>query len=250
MNLDSGRKLRLNDVLVSSAIVMVASTILLPVAFGSSSVQGQRNQIESRMHQLAVGIQAYAADNSEQLPFGSGFDSATNAWRWTATVQVPAGWRRSTTEVRNREDSLAWANSVQPYFKDWSLLESPDLPKFKVGDKSDYNNPKFPWKNVSFAYNGNLHSLSMSAVASPSKLTLLWHGYGRASKEGAAMASPMLSCGDPSVTCRYASGKQPSDMLFQPEASMWVYGKEAYFVSVDGTVTTRKLRVEDHRSGE
>jgi hypothetical protein len=234
-----GNNINIGEVLVSAAIVLIVSSVLLPVA---RVPRNPHQQLMAQLPQLAAGILAYATDNSERFPFQSSFDTTNNVWRWNYTAQVPAGWRQSTTDLRNREDALQWANSTQPYFQDWSLLESPGLPLHRWGVLSDYDHPRFPWKDVSFAYNGNLHSYPLSGVDAPERLPLLWHGYGRVSQEGAAYSSPVLDCRGAPSTCFYGQipvwpGNASNGLM----NSAWVYGRSAYFVSVDGTVRRQPL---------
>ena len=100
------------EVLVVAAAIMVLAAILTPI---SRSVASGPN-LDPQLKTLAAAARAYAADNDDRLPLAFSLNTTTGVWRWNFLLQVPAGWRPSTPELRNLEESHAWANSLKPYF--------------------------------------------------------------------------------------------------------------------------------------
>jgi hypothetical protein len=236
------RVVTFTEVFVVSGVVAILSTVFLPMARRSLEAGGP--QLLNQFRTLAASARAYAEDNDERLPLAFSFDTTANQWRYNRYFQVPAGWRRSTSELQNFEESHAWANSLQPYFGDWDVLETPGLPEVRTGNLADYDDPRFPWTNVSVSMNGLLHTYPLPSIAEPSRLPLFWHGHGRASLAGAEVTTPSLNCSQyPQTPCVYVpelhSG--PGGFLVLTSGSAWVYAKTAYFISLDGTLRRQPL---------
>ncbi len=226
------------EVVCITAIALTAFALVTPMLANASN---HADPLRSNLMTLGRAIVQYAHDSNETLPFASAPRIGVDGWRWNMKVRVPEGWENSDASVRNSPtDALAWINVTRSYYVSDAVLEAPGRPAVPERN-NDYFNPHRQWARVGYAYNGLLHTYTLSEVVEPRKLPLLWPGYGLVNLEGFAMANPVLSCMLPFTPCRYGSEPGSNGVMFSfseakvPEASPFE------FLSTDLTLYTLLL---------
>jgi hypothetical protein len=95
--------------------------------------------------------------------------------------------------------------------------------------------------------NGYLHAYSITAVAQPSRLPLLWAGAGRQNRIGFGLTNPVLVCDQPVAACQFnpAGAAQPGggQGAWFGMASIYVYGQGMHFTAADTSAKFRNLRM-------
>ncbi|HZH98418.1 MAG TPA: prepilin-type N-terminal cleavage/methylation domain-containing protein [Fimbriimonadaceae bacterium] len=233
------------ELLVVIAIIAILAAILFPV-FAQAKEAAKKTGTLSNFKQTGTATIMYAGDNDDQFPLGTSPIQASNQQRWNTYISIPNGWRPGafSQEPRISEDGMFWANSTQPYAKNYELLQAQGMPDYALA--VDYSAPlKRPEKSA-ISYNGLLSTLSSSAVAQPSRLTLYWQANGKRNNRGFAITSPVLQCdstASPAAPCVFSPGATPQaggtasastsgETLWQL-GSVWVYGKGLHFVATD-----------------
>jgi len=224
------------ELLVVIAIIAILAAILFPV-FAQAKVAAKKTQQLSNTKQTGTAIQIYLSDYDDNLPdvFGHGPDGTT---LWDTYNGYPAGW---DDPAYTQQDSTAWGNSIHPYMKNRQLLEVPGLPDVQVAGTFNYATPVSKPSKTALVMNGLLSTYSHTAIESPSKLVLLWNGYGAEHTIGAVNMNPALVCDAVgSAPCRYSPGAAPQagascagggncDVVFSPETdardSVWMFGE-------------------------
>jgi prepilin-type N-terminal cleavage/methylation domain-containing protein len=235
------------ELLVVIAIIAILAAILFPV-FAQAKEAAKKTATLSNMKQTGTAFMMYAGDHDDLLPFALTPNSANNTYRNTGGHAVPPGWI-VTTRYNPVEDAMGWANSTQPYMKNYQLLELSGAPKEFALAASNYTNPIRPWHSVSTTMNGLLQHYSMGSIESPSRLTMLWSGWGKVNYEGIMYVNPRLNCTG-TGPCTFNPSNYPqagvSDSsqrgdIWNPGASKWVYGKGQIFVSADTSARFRNI---------
>ena len=98
--------------------------------------------------------------------------------------------------------------------------------------------------------NGLLQSFSLTAVESPSRLTMTWSGWGKSNDNGVSYINPRLNCGrsgtsgpcvfNPAGYSQAGTSTGNGDEWNTP-ATLWVYSRGAVFVQTDTSAKFRKL---------
>lgn len=250
------------ELLVVIAIIAILAAILFPV-FAQAKESAKMASTLSNFNQLAKAQIMYAADYDDQFSSAYSPIGASNAWRWNFLISIPNGWRGGTfnQEPRLSEDGQQWGNSLQPYAKNYDVLESAGMPKIRVSGVNEYGTAVKPWKRDSIIFNGLLHTLSTSEVAQPSRLAMFWQGQGKIAGEGFAVSSPALSCNG-TGPCKFSPAGKPQgdancsrnfcDAWFwgfnAPKITAWAYRQGFHYVATDSS--TKFLTIGDNRNGD
>jgi prepilin-type N-terminal cleavage/methylation domain-containing protein len=243
------RAFTLIELLVVIAIIAILAAILFPV-FAQAKEAAKKTTTLSNFKQTATAFVLYAGDYDDLLPLAYSPDEAANAVRWNFVISIPNGWRPDSPwccEPRKSQDGLHWSNSIQPYSKNYDMYEASGHKEFQRAG-TPYSTAVFPYKDASLSFNGLLHSWSMTAVAQPSRLTLVWQGVGNVQYQGLTISNPALRC-DGTGPCRFnATGvPQPGSTTTsgsgwfwvtgavgdQNRASAWSYNQGSHFVYSD-----------------
>lgn len=242
------RAFTLIELLVVIAIIAILAAILFPV-FAQAKEAAKRTGGISNAKQNGTSMMIYSSDYDDLLPCGNvpNLTSSTIQYRSNDdTVQNPAGW--FDYPGAQDEYALMWNNTVEPYRKNYDILDAPGMPSVQISGSpwtAGYSNQLKAPKNANFTFNGFLHHWSNTAIAAPSTLPMLWQGTGKLSKLGASMANPRLNCTG-TGPCLYnpsgmpQSGATGSSMyrITYPLKSVggpsfWAYGHGLIYVAAD-----------------
>jgi prepilin-type N-terminal cleavage/methylation domain-containing protein len=206
------RAFTLIELLVVIAIIAILAAILFPV-FAQAKEAAKKTQALSNFKQTGTAIQVYLGDSDDTWPLAFSWNGTGQAFRAIDYHRVPADWDNTagfnTTEYRS-EMGQFWANSLNPYTKNYQLLEQPGMPETRSG--SIYGNLNKQPAKISQTYNGLLHAWSGTAITEPSKLPVVWAGFMKQNRLGVARTSPTLACDAPapaSNICRFSPTGYP-----------------------------------------
>jgi prepilin-type N-terminal cleavage/methylation domain-containing protein/prepilin-type processing-associated H-X9-DG protein len=234
------------ELLVVIAIIAILAAILFPV-FAQAREKARQTSCLSNDKQMGTAFMMYVNDYDEAYPMAFGMAS-DGAWLWQFLHAVPQNWRPLPAgDRRLNAYPTHWANSTQPYIKNLQLLACPSGPEVRI-NTPHYNTPVTKWANVSYTFNGLLHTYSMAGVATPASLPLVWEGRGKAAVAGFSLANPVLICDNPYVTCRYipytdgcGATNGTTSTMFVLDGTMWIHNQGANFVLADGHSKWRRL---------
>ncbi|MFY9234746.1 MAG: prepilin-type N-terminal cleavage/methylation domain-containing protein [Fimbriimonadaceae bacterium] len=254
------RAFTLIELLVVIAIIAILAAILFPV-FAQAKEAAKKASDLSNVKQMALAQMMYLDSYEDQFPLGFGTD-ATGLWLWNFNHYVPANYPTGAggdTVYGQRivASPSSFANTTQPYIKNWDLLASPGVPQKSGGGVSLATVGTIQPVDVSYTYNGLLQSYTSTAIASPARLPLLWNGRGKAKIKGGALSNPALRCPQTNLGCVYipaASGCSSSvngqrSAMFVLSGTMWVYAKGANFALADGHAAFRRLGAQTTTTG-
>lgn len=234
------------ELLVVIAIIAILAAILFPV-FAQAKEAAKKTSSLSNFKQYGTAMTIYAADNDDVFPLTMSPISA-GGWRWNFLTSTPNGWRNNgvqNIEPRRSEDGQHWANSTFPYIKNQDMYALNGIQNVSV--VNDPVTPGMRQTNVGISMNGFLHSYSITAVAQPSRLPLLWAGAGRQNRIGFALTNPVLVCNQPVAACQFnpAGAAQPGggQGAWFGMASIYVYGQGMHFTAADTSAKFRNLRM-------
>ena len=233
------------ELLVVIAIIAILAAILFPV-FAQAKEAAKKTSSVSNLKQIGTSLILYAGDADDTLPFALTPNLAGNTvWR-TGGHLIPAGWTTSNSRYSEIEDSMGWANSTEPYRKSYAMLETKGA-TVNPTPASLTNPVKTPAKN-GLSMNGLLHGYNMTAVESPSRLTLVWQGWGKSNDNGIAYINPRLNCGRGTGPCVFnPSGYSQTGTTsgngdeWNVPATLWVHGQGAAFVNTDSSAKWKRL---------
>lgn len=249
MNRRSG--ITLLELLSVTAIVAALVAIMMPV-MAQAKIAARKASTIARMKQTGTSLILYTVDYEDQFPLSGPVDNGevtgnVGAYLVGWVAGFPNGWDGPQYEW---SDSVAWPNATGIYRQDDSVMRAQDLPATRLSwmgtYDSPYAKPHKPPKFASFTMNGLLHSWSATAIAYPSKLTLLWQGAYKASVEGYAYSNPVLNCNANTLApCRFNPRGYPQvgaanehlrgDAVYLPfgDDTAWIYGRGMIYVSAD-----------------
>ena len=202
------RAFTLIELLVVIAIIAILAAILFPV-FAQAKEAAKKTQTLNNFKQVATSMIMYAGDNDDLFPLAS-VTTTGGVIAWNSAISIPQGWRPGafSTEPRLSQDATHWSNSIQAYSKSYEIYESAGMPKFRA-NITDYNTPVRKWANSAVTFNGLLEAQGTSAIALPSRLTLVWQGEGKGNYEGFALSNPTLQCPTANTPCSFNPGDRP-----------------------------------------
>jgi type II secretory pathway pseudopilin PulG len=251
------RAITLIELLSVTAIVAALAAITFPV-LARAKVSAKRTSTLVRMKQAGLSLIMYAGDHDDAYPLSGPVDNGeitgqAGAYLLGWVAGFPNGWDGKEYEW---SDGVAWPNSTAPYRRDDAVMAAEDLPHVRIGmpaaAASPYRNPLKRPKLASFTMNGLLHAWTSTAIADPSRLSLLWQGAYRATVEGYAYSNPVLACNANTLApCRFNPAGYPQagasnpglrgDAVYLPFGpdTAWIYGRGMIFVASDGSARWR-----------
>lgn len=195
------------ELLVVIAIIAILAAILFPV-FAQAKEAAKKTSTLSNVKQMGTGMAIYLADYDDNFPMAFS-RRADGTWRYATVHPTPAGAIGAGWEVEPvlSETKNQWANSIQPYIKNWELYKG--ATQMKVTIPGEVFMPNVTPAEVGLTMNGLLHTYNATAVEMPSVVPLLWSGHGNITLNGRSSANPSLNCvgnGD----CRFNPGSLAS----------------------------------------
>ena len=230
------------ELLVVIAIIAILAAILFPV-FAQAKESAKRTTALSNTKQMGTGMMIYTADYDDNFPLSMGRRDELTPRTYMVGVVTPIPQDALTTApwdnpIRRGGAAVLWANSMQPYVKNWGLYEVPTQPrKLATADTFTAGNPK---AYGGLTFNGLLHSYPTSSVESPSVAVMMWPGIGNVAVTARAMSNPYLNCGNAnSDDCRFNPGGGPQTPF---QGVSGTFGSVTYrFVDSSGAGTSRWL---------
>jgi len=252
------RAFTLIELLVVIAIIAILAAILFPV-FAQAKEAAKKTAALSNVKQTATAFMIYTSDYDDQFPNSyAGLQGTTAGVRSTLSsnynygAAIPAGWPTTAGYIKAQDETM-WANSCQPYMKNYQLLEMPG----KALYETTLVGPAGVTKNrASFAMNGLLNNMSTTEIGAPSTVVMLWEAQGATVVNGWATSEPHLQCPNPNAACRFNGGGDPNgnapgawgayhswyvNSNFSGDFTYWAYTKGAPEVRTDTSAKVRKV---------
>lgn len=238
------------ELLVVIAIIAILAAILFPV-FAQAKEAAKKTTTLSNAKQLGTAMIMYAGDHDDYFPMSIAPNTATGQWRFATVIDTPNDWRPGITGTGYPDRLMHFANSVQPYVKNYQLLDGAGMPEITVTGINYATATKTPEKN-NLTMNGFMGMVSQSEVNEVSKCPLLWQGYGKASIKGFSSANPQLRCDTVTTAtpCRWGAVQTyawfwttGAPNIFNAPSpngvSSWTYGRGSLFVRADSSAKFR-----------
>jgi prepilin-type N-terminal cleavage/methylation domain-containing protein len=254
------------ELLVVIAIIAILAAILFPV-FAQAKAAAKKAQAISNVKNMGTATELYNTDNDDSYGLATPFLGGTiNNWSWDRFLPVPQLIKTTTNAsladgIRNHVN-----NAMQPYMKNWDILNDPFAIRHTVVGTSVPNAVGIVGADytaaipaITYTFNGLLQSMSSTAVAAPASLPIWWNGQGKRSLIGLNYSSPQLLCGVPTAPCVYvpsatgcnglASNGQSSFYTSNASNRGWdMYSRNHVFAFADTHVKTRRSGVyQDNR---
>jgi prepilin-type N-terminal cleavage/methylation domain-containing protein len=187
------RAFTLIELLVVIAIIAILAAILFPV-FAQAKESAKKTAALSGTKQLATSLAIYQADHDDYFPFA--FSQRTDGtWRHSTVHPVPNGTVVGTgwdVQPVLAENQAFWANSIQPYVKNYDLYGNPGQQDAAIAGESFSTSIRPAMMGMTF--NGLLHTYSGTAIENPSIVPSIWTGTGNMKLKGRGSANPSLRC--------------------------------------------------------
>jgi prepilin-type N-terminal cleavage/methylation domain-containing protein len=165
------------ELLVVIAVIAILAAILFPV-FAQAREKARQTTCLSNCKQWGNAFMMYEQDHDETYPLAFGW-APTLGWAWNKSHQVPPAWDPAVAGDRLLLYPVHWANSVQPYLRNYGVYACPSGSEVRLFDPSEYANAVKPWVNVSYTFNGLLMAYPQAGIATASRVPLLWEGHGK-----------------------------------------------------------------------
>lgn len=250
------RAFTLIELLVVIAIIAILAAILFPV-FAQAKEAAKKAAFISNLKQEGTAFAIYTADYDDTFPMAMG-KRPDGAGMWGVGLLHPAPanvinvnpWN---TTARIEMAKTMWANSIQPYSKNYQLMELPGAAVVSVAGDVYNGTPAL----TSMTMNGLLHTWSATAIDSPSLVPLLWPGTGKANIRGRAWSNPALNCTAAPGCIFNPSGRPASDggeqysgydggvfFRYDGTISCWIYGQRAPMVRTDTSTKVMPIGIK------
>lgn len=227
------------ELLVVIAIIAILAAILFPV-FAQAKQAAKKTAAISNAKQIALSTIMYSGDNDDLFPFTIPPNSAAKTWRQGSLLDTPSDWRPGIGGSGYPDRAMLFANSVQPYQKNYNLF-SIDGAKENFFGQSETGKLKDPTHNT-FVMNGFLQNYSNTAVTDVSTTPMYWNGFGNVKMKGFSMSNPQMIC--PASTdspCHYSSSSSYTWYLNDTVTPAPVFGKSTIIARVDGSVKAKNI---------
>jgi len=247
------RAFTLIELLVVIAIIAILAAILFPV-FAQAKEAAKKTQYISNMKQTGTSTQIYLSDSDDQFPQAFVARPETGVWATGVVMPTPANvitvapW---TTPERIAMSECFWTNSLQPYMKNYDLLQLP------VGNTVSVTGDTYAVgvkpALVGMTMNGYFHSLNSSSVNNNAAAVVFWDVQ-KINIKGRGFSTPALNCpggvqGAP-VPCLFNPGGDPSTgsagttsgyFVWDGTNTVYLFGKKGIYSRAD--TSTKSLAV-------
>jgi prepilin-type N-terminal cleavage/methylation domain-containing protein len=249
------RAFTLIELLVVIAIIAILAAILFPV-FAQAKESAKKTAALSQTKQSGTGVAIYLADADDTYPLIGAVDDGSvtgtpGAFLFGYVPGVPQGWDGPHFEAT---DGVVYPNSTHPYMKSYEVLAGPGLQTAQNPVDGGFPPYHAPFKKpaaVNLAANGLLHNYNATAINEPSRVPMLWNGFGKkVNVLGYTGANPVLRCNaNTGAPCRFnpdaapqtgatLPGSQAADAVFYGgvdpfSASSWIWSQGMTFVMSD-----------------
>lgn len=239
------------ELLVVIAIIAILAAILFPV-FAQAREKARATTCISNQKQISTGLLMYIQDYDECYPLSFG-KLAGSGWVWSVGFNFPSDWDTPADPAWDLQSSCAWANSVQPYVKNYGIFRCPsanqDLELTANG--WSYTNPRKKPESMSLTYNGLLMGYPQAGISFPADVIMVSEGQGKNAYKGVGMSNPVMQCPTAADNCIYrpksggacASGNGGTSTFgwYGPAPTRWVHSQGQNFTFADGHVKWRRL---------
>lgn len=245
------------ELLVVIAIIAILAAILFPV-FAQAKEAAKKTTAISNAKQIGTAMVMYSTDYDDLFPMAVPPNSATGTWRFAQVLDTPNDWRPGITGTGYPDRAMLFANSIQPYQKNYQVMAAEGGQALSVIGVN-YATATRTVADNSFTMNGFAGMASNSEVAEPSRNPLVWQGLGKTKIKGFTFANPQLNCGGAVTTatpCRWGSvnsyawfwpsGQTPAlydayGTNANSRANAWTYGRGMIFVHADSSAKFRSI---------
>jgi len=245
------------ELLVVIAIIAILAAILFPV-FAQAKLAAKKSSDLSNQKQMDLAIIQYQGDSDDCFPEQTGLSTALGGWPWNYNQYIPFDYPAGagsdgSYSIRVQSSPNSWANSIQPYAKNFGVMDTVGAPLTSAGGASNALVGKAKAKS-GLTFNGDLSSYNGSGVVQPARLIMIYTGRGLADMDGGSLASPALQCPNPNQPCTYvpysagcsaATQHGAQDAWFGYSGSAWVYNKGMNQAFVDGHAKFKNMFVTD-----
>ena len=202
MNIRNNRQaFTLIELLVVIAIIAILAAILFPV-FAQAREKARSASCLSNQKQLGLATLMYSQDYDELMPLTT--SNINGQWLTNFWHMVPPTWSSLQTHPAVQGSNFVWANTIQPYVKNYGILACPSAPEFRVGlARFTYSNMLARPEKTSYTINGLLQAYPQAGINAPADLPLIWEGRGKSAALGGNLQNPLLSCADGTQPCVY-----------------------------------------------
>jgi prepilin-type N-terminal cleavage/methylation domain-containing protein len=187
------RAFTLIELLVVIAIIAILAAILFPVFAQAKEAAKKAAQI-SNIKQTGTSAQIYLADSDDTFPQAMVARPGSNQWGVGLLHPVPADTLNDAVWSLPERRAMAacfWANSVQPYMKNYQLMTLPV--GNKVGIAADIFTVGVTPAQMGVNMNGDFHTLNSSSVVNNSAAVAFW-SVQKININGRGFSTPALNC--------------------------------------------------------
>jgi len=238
------------------AIIAILAAILFPV-FAQAKEAAKKTAALSNTKQMGTAFNIYLSDSDDTFPLAYVMRPAPGAIGVGVGIPFPANngldnpagvWE---TTPRVNMAACTWVNSVFPYVKSgpmYAFTSNPTGLMFTVASSGTGDTfltgtgPAGPYQqplDCTLTFNGDLHRMNASSVASPSIAVLAWPGEGKYNVHGRGVADPALNCNNTIEDCIFNPSGRPSAVnqacCAAGQGDIWYYGPvyNSYWVFSD-----------------
>lgn len=216
------------ELLVVIAIIAILAAILFPV-FAQAKEAAKKTTYIANVKQTGTASQIYMADVDDLYPLAYMVRPETQTWATGVVTPTPANAVQTApwnTPERIQAAGMFWANSLQPYMKNYQLLEMPGATIAQVA--GDTFTPGVSPAKMGIVMNGYLNGYSATAVGNPSVVPAFWH----VQKEnflGRGFSSPAMNCPAPvggvAPACTFGPSQDGGGyFVYDFTNTVWQYG--------------------------